>query len=76
MGDEASGSDSDISLSVIYLRAVLLAKMCKRLHRLVCRLTLKKQNKGKQTKVEEFAVKFIRSVLEIYIFKQTNILWF
>ena len=42
MGDEASGSDSDISLSVIYLRAVLLAKMCKQLHRLVHRLTLKK----------------------------------
>ena len=61
MGDEASGSDSDISLSVIYSRAVLLAKMCKQLHRLVHRLTLKKmkQNKGKQTKVEEVAVKFL-----------------
>ena len=50
MGDEASGSGSDISLLVIYLRAVLLAKMCKRLHRLVYRRTLKKYNKTKGNK--------------------------
>ena len=42
MGDEVSGSDSDIGLSVTYLRAVLLAKMSEWLHRLVYRLTLKK----------------------------------
>ena len=61
MGDEVSGSDSDISLSVTYLRAVLLAKMCERLQRLVRRRTLKKikQNKGKQTKVDDVAFKFI-----------------
>ena len=58
MGDEVSGSESDISLSASYLRAILLAKMSERLHRLVYRLTLKKikQNKGKQTKAEDFAV--------------------
>ena len=50
MGDEASGGGSDISLLVIYLRAVLLAKMCKRLHRLVHRGTLKKYNKTKGNK--------------------------
>ena len=49
MGDEVSGSESDISLSVSCLRAVLLAKMSERLHRLVYRPTLrKKQNKTKQ----------------------------
>ena len=42
MGDEVSGSESDISLSVTQLRAVLLAKMSERLHRLVYRRTLKK----------------------------------
>ena len=42
MGDEVSGSESDISLSVTHLRAVLLAKMSERLHRLVYRRTLKK----------------------------------
>ena len=41
MGDEVSGSESDISLSVSCLRAVLLAKMSERLHRLVYRRTLK-----------------------------------
>ena len=47
MEDEVSGSDSDVSLSVTYLRAVLLAEMSERLHRLVYRRTLKniaKQN--------------------------------
>ena len=71
MGDEVSGSESDISLSVSCLRAVLLAKMSERLHRLVYRRTFKKktkQNKGKQTKAEDVAVKFKRSVLKIYIF--------
>ena len=73
MGDEISGSESDISLSVSCLSAVLLAKMSERLHRLVYRPTLKKktktkQNKGKQTKAEDVAVKFIRSMLKIYIF--------
>ena len=50
MRDEVSGSESDISLSVSCLRAVLLAKMSERLHRLVYRPTLKKtkQNKTKQ----------------------------
>ena len=47
MGDEVSGSESDISLSVSCLRAVLLAKMSERLHRLVYRRTFKK-NKTKQ----------------------------
>ena len=48
MGDEVSGSESDISLSVSCLRAVLLAKMSERLHRLVYRRALKKKNKTKQ----------------------------
>ena len=65
MGDEVSGSESDISLSVSCLRAVLLAKISERLHRLVYRPTLKK---NKQTKAEDVAVKFIRLVLKIYIF--------
>ena len=71
MGDEVSGSESYISLSVSCLRAVLLAKMSERLHRLVYGHTLKKktkQNKGKPKKAEDVAVKFIRSVLKIYIF--------
>ena len=71
MGDEVSGSESDISLSVSCLLAVLLAKISERLHRLVYRPTLKKNkqtNKGKQTKAEDVAVKFIRLVLKIYIF--------
>ena len=41
MGDEVSGSESDIRLSVSYLRAVPLAKMSELLHRLVYRHTLK-----------------------------------
>ena len=49
MEDEVSGSDRDISLSVTYLRAVFLAKMCKRLHRLVHRLTLKNKTKQRET---------------------------
>ena len=49
MGDEASGSGSDIGLSVIYLRAVLLAKMSERLHRLVYRRTLKNKTKQRET---------------------------
>ena len=49
MGDEVSGSESDISLSVSCLRAVLLAKMSERLPRLVHRRTFKK----KQTKQRE-----------------------
>ena len=50
MEDEVSGSDSDVSLSVTYLRAVLLAEMSERLHRLVYRRTLKKYNKTKRNK--------------------------
>ena len=54
MGDEVSGSESDISLSVSCLRAVLLAKMSERLHRLVYRRTLKtKQNKTKGNKQKQ-----------------------
>ena len=45
MGDEVSGSESDISLSVSCIRAVLLAKMSERLHRLVYRRTFKKKTK-------------------------------
>ena len=41
MGNEVSGSESDILLSVSYLRAVTLAKMSERLHRLVYRHTLR-----------------------------------
>ena len=46
--------------------------MCERLHRLVYRRTLKnKQNKGKQTKVEDVGFKFITvSVGNLYF--QTN----
>ena len=63
MGDEVSGSESNISLSVTYLRAVLLAKMSERLHGLVYRRTLKKKpkkNKGKQRKAEDVTVKLIK----------------
>ena len=50
MGDEVSGSESDISLSVSCLLAVLLAKVSERLHRLVYRPTLKKKtNKQRET---------------------------
>ena len=49
MGDEVSGSDSDISLSVTYLRTVLLAKMCERVYSLVYRLTLKNKTKQRET---------------------------
>ena len=49
MGDEVSGSDSDISLSVTYLRTVLLAKMCERVYGLVYRLTLKNKTKQRET---------------------------
>ena len=49
MEDEVSGSDSDVSLSVTYLRAVLLAEMSERLHRLVYRRTLKNITKQSET---------------------------
>ena len=49
MGNEVSGSESEISLSVTYLHAVLLAKMSERLHRLF-----------EQKKAEDVAVKFIK----------------
>ena len=49
MWDEVSGSESDISLSVSCLRAVLLAKMSERLHRLVYRRTLKNKTKQRET---------------------------
>ena len=49
MEDEVSGSDSDFSLSVTYLRAVLLAEMSERLHRLVYRRTLKNITKQSET---------------------------
>ena len=39
---EVGGSMSDVSLSVTYLRVVLLAKMSERLNRLVYRRTLRK----------------------------------
>ena len=73
MWDEVSGSESDISLSVSCLRAVLLAKMSERLHRLVYRRTLKKikQNKGKQTKVEDVAVEFIMVSADNLLLKET-----
>ena len=50
MEDEVSGSDSDVRLSVTYLRAVLLAEMSEWLHRLVYRRTFKKYNKTKRNK--------------------------
>ena len=73
MGDEVSGSESDRSLSVSCLRAVLLAKISERLHRLVYRRTLKKikQNKGKQTKVEDVAVEFIMVSADNLLLKET-----
>ena len=49
MGDEVSGSESDISLSVSCLRAVPLAEMSERLHRLVYRRTLKNKTKQRET---------------------------
>ena len=49
MEDEVSGSDSDVSLSVTYLRAVLLAEMSERLHRLVYKRTLKNITKQNET---------------------------
>ena len=49
MEDEVSGSDSDVSLSVTYLRAVLLGEMSEWLHRLVYRRTLKNITKQSET---------------------------
>ena len=63
MEDEVSGSDSDVSLSVTYLRAVLLAEMSERLHRLVYRCTLENITKQSETNknTRRRCKKFIKS---------------
>ena len=47
---EVSGSMSDVSLSVTYLRVVLLAKMSERLNRLVYRMHLTKIKQNRETR--------------------------
>ena len=74
MEDEVSGSDSDVSLSVTYLRAVLLAEMSERLQRLVYRRTLKNITKQSETKksARRRSKKFIKVRAEYLYLKLYN----